>query len=451
MRRPRTASVVIVGVLLGVTAGLAMAHGSGACGHDALAAAPARALVSAPVPTRGRWIASWSASPEAAAPASPFAGGFRDQTIRNVIYPSAGGTLVRVRLDNTFGDRALEVARAAIAVSGPGAAVLPGTSVPLSFAGRRSTVIPSGAQAFSDPVHLEVRPLERLAVSVFLPRATGAPTQHDDTHESNYLAAGDRVLAGGATCWGSPLDPWYFVSGLDVWSSALGAVVTLGDSITNGNGSATGANAGWPDDLARRLAALPGAPLSVVDAGIDGNRVLLSPTSCCGPSAVARFRRDVLRQSGVAEVIVLEGIDDITSKRSTNPLAVPHVNVSAAEIIAAYRQLISRAHAAGLKIFGSTLTPFAGSRYWTRAGEAEREAVNAWTRSSGAFDGVIDFARVLADPNDPVRLNPRFDDGDHEHPNDAGYQAMANAINMTKLTSAARKAFPGPCHCSDSR
>jgi lysophospholipase L1-like esterase len=138
----------------------------------------------------------------------------------------------------------------------------------------------------------------------------------------------------------------------------------------------------------------------------------------------------------VAEVIVLEGSDDITSNSSTNPLAVPHVNVSAREVIDAYQQLIMWAHAAGVKILGSTLTPFAGSQYWTPAGEAKREAVNAWIRSSGAFDGVIDFARVLADPNDPVRLIPRLDDGDHEHPNDAGYQAMADAINLTMLTSA---------------
>jgi lysophospholipase L1-like esterase len=216
-------------------------------------------------------------------------------------------------------------------------------------------------------------------------------------------------------------------------------VVALGDSITNGEESVTGANASWPDDLARRLAALPGATMSVVDAGLDGNRLLLSPLSCCGPSAVARFERDVLRQSGVSAVIVLDGIDDITSNRSTNPLAVPHVSVSAQEIIAGYQQLISRAHAAGVRIFGATLTPFVGSRYWTPAGEAKREAVNAWIRSSGAFDGVIDFARVLADPNDPVRLNPRFDAGDHEHPNGAGYRAMADAINLTMLTSSARR------------
>jgi lysophospholipase L1-like esterase len=425
--------VVVAGLLLGLTVAWATACAAGSRPHDAAAAVPAQVIVSkSAVPTGDRWIASWSGSPEAAAPTTPFAGGFRDRTVRNVIFTSAGGTMVRVRLDNTFGQRAREVGGAAIAIAGPGAAVLPGTSVPLTFAGAGSTVIPAGGELFSDPIQLVVRPLERLAVSVFLPGATGPPTEHDDTHELNYQAGGDQVLAGGASGWHSPLDPWYFVAGLDVWSSDRGAVVALGDSITNGDGTFTGANASWPDDLARRLAALPGPALSVVDAGIDGNR-LLHATSCCGPSAISRFGRDVLRQSGVAEVIVLEGINDITSGTSSDPFTAPHVNVSAQEIIAGYRQLISRAHAAGLKIFGSTLTPFAGSQYWSPAGEAKREAVNSWIRSSGAFDGVIDFARAVADPRDPERLNPRFDWGDHLHMNDAGYRAMANAVNLTML------------------
>ena len=420
--------------MLGLTTGLATACGSGARAHHVSVPAPAEALAgAAPVPTHGHWIAGWIASPEAAVPTSPFAGGFRARTtIRDIIDASAGGTLARIRLDNTFGDRALEVGRAAIAVAGQGGATVPETSVLLSFAGRRSAVIPPGGQLFSDPVRFDVRPLERLAVSVFLPLATGAPTEHDNAHQANYLAAGDRVLAGGAGAFGSTLASWYFVSGLDVWSSDREAVVALGDSITNGNGSVSGANARWPNDLARRLAALPGPTVSVLDAGIEGNRVL-NAAPCCGPSALARFQRDVVRQSGVAEVIVLEGINDITYSRSTSPWTAPHTNVSAAQIIAGYKQLIRRAHAAGLKIFGSTLTPFGGSQHWTPAGEAKRDAVNAWIRASGAFDGVIDFARAVADPNDPVRLDPRFDDGDHLHLNGAGYQAMADAINLAML------------------
>lgn len=424
--------MIIAGLLLGSTAGLAAGCGSGTrTDHESAGQAVATA---APVPKNGGWIASWIASPQAAVPSTAFAGGFRGQTIRNIVFTSAGGTLARIRLDNTFGRGALEIGRAAIAVAGRGAVTLPGTSVPLSFGGRGSTVIAPGSQAFSDPIRLAVRPLERLAVSVFLPRSTGPPTEHYDAHQTNYLASGDRVLAASGAAFTSPLESWYFVSGLDVWSSAhdRGAVVALGDSITNGNGSLTGANARWPNDLARRLESLPGRSPGVVDAGIEGNRVL-NGAPCCGPSAAARFERDVLRQSGVREVIVLEGINDITYSRSTSPLTLPHANVSAQQIIAGDRELIDRAHAAGLKIFGATLTPFAGSQRWTPAGEAKREAVNAWIRSSGAFDGVIDFAGVLADPVDPERLNPRYDDGDHLHPNDAGYRAMANAIALGML------------------
>ena len=423
--------VLIAGLALGWTAGLSTACGSGARARRESTVAP---LVIAPrLPTRGHWVASWIASPEAAAPASPFAGGFSDETIRNIIYTSAGGTLARIRLDNTFGSRALEIGGAAIAVAGPGPGTVPGTSVPVSFAGRASAVIAPGRQVFSDPVWLAVRPLERLAVSVFVPGTTGRPTEHYDAHQTNYLATGDRVLAAGASAWGSPLGSWYFLSGLDAWSSVrVGALVALGDSITNGNGSVTGANARWPNDLARRLASLSGQTLSVVDAGVEGNRVL-NPSPCCGSSALARFGRDVLGQSGVAEVIVLEGINDITYSRSSSPLTVPHTNVSAQRIIAGYQRLIERAHAAGLKIFGATLTPFAGSQHWTPAGEAKREAINAWIRSSGAFDGVIDFARSLAAPGHPQRLDPRYDDGDHLHPNDAGYQAMANAVSLAGL------------------
>jgi lysophospholipase L1-like esterase len=214
-------------------------------------------------------------------------------------------------------------------------------------------------------------------------------------------------------------------------------VVALGDSITDGDGSRSDANARWPNALARRFAALRGATLSVVDAGLDGNRVL-NDAACCGASAIARFGRDVLDQPGATEVIVLEGINDIGYSTSVDPLTAPHAKVSAGQIIAGYRNLIARAHAAGLRIFGATLTPFEGARHWTPTGEAKRDTINSWIRTGGAFDGVIDFAAVLADAANVRRLNPAYDSGDHLHPNDAGYQAMADAINLPTLLDAAQ-------------
>jgi len=422
--RRRTSILIVLGLLLSATTACANAQ------RHAPAERHARA---------GHWLASWIASPQASSPESAFNGGFRDQTIRNVIYTSAGGSLARVRFDNTFGSGSLLIGRAAIGVVAPGGELVPGSSLKLTFGGRRSIAIAPGQQAYSDPVHLAVRPFESLAVSLFMPQPTGPPTQHADAKEANYVVAGDHVLARGPSGGVRPLSAWYFVSGLDVWDPPrdLGAVVALGDSITNGNGSTSGANARWPNDLERRFYARGGSVLSVLDAGIEGNRVL-NPSPCCGQSALTRFSRDVLGQAGVKEVIVLEGINDIGFGSSNSPLAVPRVDVTAAQVIAGYQQLIARAHAAGLKIFGATLTPFKGSQHWTAAREAKRDAINAWIRHGGAFDGVIDFARAVADPRDRSRLNPRYDDGDHLHMDDAGYQAMANAINLAMLLRGAK-------------
>ena len=420
--RRRVGIVIVLGLVLGVATACADARRHRDAAHHA----------------RGHWAASWIASPEAASPGNPYDEGFRDQTIRNIIYTSAGGTLARVRFDNTFGSAPLQIGAAAIAIAAQGAAVVPGSSVQLTFGGRRSTLIPPGQQELSDPVHLAVHPLESLAVSVFAPQSTGPPTWHADSREPGYVEAGNHVLAPAPSRLARPLDSWYLISGLEVWSSAPEAtVVALGDSITNGNGTADGANARWPNDLERRLdTRANGSSLSVVDAGIEGNRVL-NPSLCCGQSALVRFGRDVLGQAGVREVIVLEGVNDIGFGSSSSPLAVPRVQVSAQQLIAGYEQLIARAHAARLKIFGATITPFKGSQHWTAAGEATRDAVNAWIRHSGAFDGVIDFAHAVADPRDPERLNPRYDDGDHLHMDDAGYQAMADAINLAMLLRAA--------------
>jgi lysophospholipase L1-like esterase len=386
------------------------------------------------------WVASWGASPQAPVLGDRAELGFQNQTIRNIVFTSVGGSMVRIRFTNAFGAFPLRIGSAAVGVQRSGARVAPGTSFPLSFDGRPSVVIAPGSEALSDPVHLPVLPLEKLAVSVYLPDATGPATQHVDAQQVNYLAAGDHALDLGAAPFRVQTRSWFFVDRVDVFSPprVLGSVIALGDSITDGVHSPTDANARWPNDLARRLDARHGTTLGVVDEGIGGNRVL-NDSPCCGVNAIERFRADVADQPGAREVILLEGINDIGFGQHTTPLTAPNVNVSAAQIIAGYEAIIAQAHAAGLKIFGATLTPFGGARYWTPDGEAKRDVINEWIRTSGAFDGVIDFASAVADPSDPDILNPAYDSGDHLHPNAAGYRAMAQAINLATLTGEAQR------------
>jgi len=377
------------------------------------------------------WVTTWTASPQAAGRDTLAAAGFDNQTIREIIFTSIGGNPIRLELTNVYGTSPLRAGRVTVAVAGPDAAVQPGTIHPVTFGGRASFLIPAGAQILSDPVAMRVQPLQDLAVSVYLPGRTGAATFHADAQQVNWVsAAGDHAADEGAGGYLIPTLSWYYLSGLLVGSSgAAGTVVAIGDSITDGVGSTAGADGRWPNYLARRLDALGGPALGVADEGIGGNRVLTG-ARCCGASAEARFGPDVLDQPGVRDVIVLEGINDIGV--SAGPLD-PRADVSADQIIAGYRRLIAEAHARGLKIFGATLLPFQGAGYYTAAGEAKREAVNAWIRTSGAFDGVIDFDAVMRDPADPLRLNPAYDSGDHLHPDDAGYQAMADAVDLAML------------------
>jgi lysophospholipase L1-like esterase len=367
--------------------------------------------------------------------------GFDNQTVRNVLFSSIGGSMVRVRFTNAYGAAPLQIGHATVAIHARGPRVASGTTRVLTFAGHQSVTIPPGAEALSDPVRLTVRAMQELAVSEFLPRPTGPPTEHGGAQQFNYVASGDHAAdSGRGGAFKTRMLAWYLVDDVDVVAPAreTGTIVAIGDSITDGVGSTVGANARWPNDLARRLQSQSGNTLNVIDEGIGGNRVL-NDAPCCGVNAVARFGPDALAHAGVQAVILLEGVNDIGFSQSIGWLTAPHSNVSAAQIIAGYSQMIAQAHTGGIPIFGATLTPFRGARYWTPSGEAKREEVNHWILTSGAFDGVIDFARVVADPNHPDQLAHRYDSGDHLHPNDTGYRAMAAAINLGTLMRATER------------
>lgn len=373
------------------------------------------------------WVGTWSTALH-----GPDAGfgitnpGFGNQTLRQIVHTSVGGNQVRVRL-STFGASALVVGAAHIALRDSGAAIVPGSDRVLTFSGNPSITIPASAVVLSDPVGLDVPALGDLAVSLFVPAAaTGPATWHFEGLQTSYVSPPGDFTASTDMPVGTTTQAWFWLAGVEVTASKqTGVIVALGDSITDGTASTPDTNNRWPNHLAERLMAQPGNhKMGVLDEGIAGNRVL---QDVIGPNALSRLDRDVLVQTGVTHVIVLEGINDIGF--GAFGFTVP----SADELIAGHRQLIERAHARGLTIFGATLTPFEGTTlpgYFTPAGEAKRQAVNDWIRTGGEYDGVIDFDKATRDPSHPTRLLPAYDSGDHLHPNDAGYQAMADAIDL---------------------
>lgn len=382
------------------------------------------------------WVATWGASPQSGAepifgpPPAPLV--FNDQTVRMVARISKGGDRVRVRLDNTFGSDSLIIGAAHVAKHGVGAAIEPGSDRTLKFGGSPVITIPPGASVVSDPVRLGVSDLTELAISIYLPKPTPALSVHTLGRQTAYIsAAGAGNLTASATI-PTPTTTLvrYFLSGIEVRAhDDTKAIVTFGDSITDGFNSTVDANRRWPDRLAERLLDRRSTDdLAVVNQGISGNRLL---HTVIGPNALSRFDRDVIAQTNVGFVIVLVGINDIGFPAIPVP-GSPFVvqAVTAEEMIQAYRQLITRARLKGIKIIGGTLLPFEGAGYFSLEGEAKRQAVNEFIRHSGEFDDVIDFDRVMRDPSHPTRLLPLYDSGDHLHPNDTGYEAMARAVDL---------------------
>ena len=398
------------------------------------------------------WVGTWSASPQAAGSPSAIKG----QTIRQIVRVSIGGKQLRVRLSNAFGAGPLVIGAAHVALRATGATIVAGSDRMLTFNGLPSMAIPPGAIAVSDPVSLQVPALGDLAISIYVAGSQIAATEHTEGLQTTYVSAeGDFTQAYSLPTL-TTTQSLYFLTGVEVSAArSARAIVTLGDSITDGYKSTADANQRWPNRLAERLAAQKGgSQVAVLNAGITGNRVL---HDTFGSSALARLDRDVLVQSGARYLIVLLGINDI---------GIPG-SATAEQIIAGHRQIIDRAHAMGLKVYGGTLTPFQNylpGIYYTDAGEAQRQVVNQWIRTSKAYDAVIDFDKAIRDPSNPAKILPAFDSGDNLHPNDAGYKAMADSINLAlfgnrgpargtvgaKSPSAqtVKPTTPGTCPCS---
>lgn len=409
---------------------------------------------------RPHWVGTWStaaawrparepapaAAPAAPAPAQPAARrnvsssipgpvvpiDINDQTLRQIIRTSVGGSRVRVVFSNVFGTAPTVIGGAHVALREKGSAIVTTSGKPLLFAGQPSATIPAGATIVSDEANLQVPPDTDLAIDLYYPGNTAQSespiTLHNRSYRTNYVSQrGNHVgVADLPVMMTTPI--WHWLARVEVAADAEAySIVTLGDSITDGFGSTMDANTRWPDELRRRLAANPRTRhAGVLNIGIGGNRLLSEANPGLGVNALARFDRDVLAQPGVTHLIVMEGINDIGLARSG-------AGPTAAELIAAHRQIIERARARGLTVIGATLTPYEGANYWTAAGEAVRKSLNDWIRTSGAYDGVVDFDAAVRDPQHPTKFLETHHAGDYLHPNSTGYKAMAAAVDLKLL------------------
>lgn len=413
------------------------------------------------------WIPSWVAAPQPARPpqpiripnapaqsqAAPPASAARppapivslnNQTVRMIVHTSIGGGRVRIRLSNAYGTAALKIGAAHIALRDKNSSIVAGSDRTFMFGGKSSISIPPLALVVSDPVNLTVPALGDVAVSIYLPGDTGPATLHSVGLHTTYISKeGDETaqleIEAPATS-----QSWFFLSGLEVVAPPnAAAVVTFGDSITDGTRSTPNTDSSWPNFLARRLQANPAtANIAVLNEGISANRVLQDGIGAAG---LARFDRDVLSQPRVKWVTILEGINDIGAGIGPAFIFGPHPDSPASDeptaddLIGGYRQMIERAHTQGIKVIGCTLTPFEGAAYYSEQGNKVRKEVNEWIRSSGSFDAVIDFEAAVRSTENPNKFRPEFDSGDHLHPNDAGYKVMADAVDLSVFVSGQPK------------
>ncbi|MEU3958484.1 SGNH/GDSL hydrolase family protein [Streptomyces buecherae] len=413
------------------------------------------------------WSAGWAVPvqrPSAGFEENWSEAGFDRQTVRQVVRVTGGGSAARIKLSNRYGEQPLRISGATIARGAGGAAVRPQTLRKLTFGNRPSVTIPAGGEGASDAAPLRVSAFDAVTVTLYFAEPTGPATFHAQAYAHSYRVRGDHRGDRTGSAFGERTRSWYYLSDVELTgtrpahaphsgriadqagggaspdapggaarpgASRRGAVVAFGDSITDGYGSTVDANKRYPDQLAERLSAA-GRARPVLNAGIGGN-LLLNDSAWYGDRALARFERDVLDKPGVSSVIVFEGLNDIGFSEVDLPTYKPNPQLSATELIDAYRELIARARAKGVRVVGATILPFKGAEYHTPRAEAKRQQINAWIRTSGEFDAYVDFAAALADPADPLALNPAYDSGDHKHPNDAGYRAMAEAIDLDTI------------------
>ncbi|MHA4818213.1 SGNH/GDSL hydrolase family protein [Streptomyces aculeolatus] len=386
------------------------------------------------------WSAAWTTAPQR--PGAGFAPnwseeGFADHTIRQIVRLSIGGDTLRIRLSNRYGTTPLKVAGLTVATPVGGAAVKPDTLHEVTVGGRTAFALPAGTELATDAVPVRTEALDSVTTTMYLAEPFGSATYHEQALATIYRAEGDHRGNGDGAAFTETSQSWYYLSGIDVTGaeSSGHGIAVFGDSLTDGTGSSPDTNHRFPDLLAQRLLAV-GRPRAVVNVGIGGNRLTVD-SAWLGERATARFASDVLSQPGVGTVIILLGINDISISEvaEVSPFAVfaPYTDVAAEEVIAGYRDLIRQARKAGLRAIGATVMPAKPSVFSTTRSEAKRAAINQWIRTSGAYDAVIDLDRALTSPSAPDRLHDTYDSGDHLHLNDAGYQAMADAVDLAHL------------------